>query len=343
MNSIGYKTTADPINGSASTSTSQEKENAKMLNKITSPNSRPAASQVNHEQPTEEDFKTTVVTSELFTNDTPLPLSMGNGGLGSGFASPERRPGPPQDTPSQNRRFSSPSGASSGSTPGSPRPSSETNSLSTTEAQEPEDSDEEVVVFNPRAKRWSSQSKPSNHVPQPTTPAKTLNSRNAASGFETPSSSGSSNQAIATPSPTSHAQNNPLPQAQALRKQEANGQVPRDQTHRNQNLSEQGSRNHSPRNHGPRNRSPRNQAQRKQGRSNQAPQKRAPPAIIDPDFFGRSPVVNIHPNGQNGQARHFHHGTSRRGPRAHEPEVEYVLTSGATREASRGKGKLWVP
>jgi hypothetical protein len=53
--------------------------------------------------------------------------------------------------------------------------------------------------------------------------------------------------------------------------------------------------------------------------------------------------VNIHPNGQNGQGRYFQRGSPRRGPRVLEPEVEYVLTSGATREATRGKGKLWVP
>lgn len=343
LNGIGHEMTVDTISGSASASTPLEKEKTKMSEKIIAPNFQPATNQVNHKQPTEDGFKTPVMTSEIVTNGRPIPTTMENGALRSGFVSPERKPSPPQDTPSQNRQCSSPLGASSGSMPGSPRPSSETNSLSTAEAQEPEDSDEEVVVFNPRAKRWSSQSKPTKNVSQPTTPAKTLNSRNAASGFETPPSSGSSNHAIATPSSPGHAQNSPLSQDQALRNQAASEQSPRDQIHRNQTLSEQGSRNHSPRSHGPRNRSPRNQTQRKQGRPNQAPQNRAPPAIIDPDFFGRSPAVNIHPNGQNGQARYFQRGTTRRGPRAHEPEVEYVLTSGATREASRGKGKLWVP
>lgn len=74
----------------------------------------------------------------------------------------------------------------------------------------------------------------------------------------------------------------------------------------------------------------------------QAPQVKA--TIIDPDAFGRSFATNTRgyvPNGQRG--RNSQRGSPRRGPRMTEPEVDYVLKSGASREASRGRGKLWVP
>lgn len=66
--------------------------------------------------------------------------------------------------------------------------------------------------------------------------------------------------------------------------------------------------------------------------------------IIDPDAFGRSFATNTRgyiPNGQ--RARNSPRGSPRRGPRMNEPEVDYILKSGTTREASRGQGKLWVP
>lgn len=76
--------------------------------------------------------------------------------------------------------------------------------------------------------------------------------------------------------------------------------------------------------------------------SQQVPQVNAP--IIDPDAFGRSFATNTRgyvPNGQ--RARNSPRGSPRRGPRMNEPQVDYVLRSGATREASRGQGRLWVP
>lgn len=324
-------------------STPLEKETTKKPENSIAPNSQPADSQVNEWQAKKDVIDTPIMTSDVVTNEAPAPRIMDTGVLGSAYLSPERKPVFPQEAEPQNRHCSSPSGASSGSMPCSPRLSSETNSLSTTEAQEQEDSDEEVVVFNPRAKRWSSQSKPIKDVSQPTSPAKTLNPRNLASAFESPPRKGSSHQVPVTPSPPSQAQTSPLPRNQTPRNQTSGQQASRDQVYPDQTHSDQGLRNHSPRKNSPRNRSPRNQAQRKQGQPNQTPQNRAPPAIIDPDFFGRSPVVNIKPNGQNGQGRYFHRGSPRRGPRGHEADVEYVLTSGATREATRGKGKLWVP
>lgn len=74
----------------------------------------------------------------------------------------------------------------------------------------------------------------------------------------------------------------------------------------------------------------------------QVPQVKA--TIIDPDAFGRSFATNTRgyiPNGQ--RARNSPRGSPRRGPRMNEPEVDYILKSGTTREASRGQGKLWVP
>ncbi|MCJ1463733.1 hypothetical protein MMC07_002342 [Pseudocyphellaria aurata] len=76
--------------------------------------------------------------------------------------------------------------------------------------------------------------------------------------------------------------------------------------------------------------------------SQQVPQVNAP--IIDPDAFGRSFATNTRgyvPNGQ--RARNSPRGSPRRGLRMNEPHVDYVLRSGATREASRGQGRLWVP
>lgn len=133
----------------------------------------------------------------------------------------------------------------------SSRRSSNVSSPATTQASvEPEDSDEEVVVFNPKLKRLSAQQKPPKQF---------------------------------SPRPPNHANN-----------------------------------------------------------FQQVPQVKA--TIIDPDAFGRSFATNTRgyiPNGQRG--RNSPRGSPRRGPRMHEPEVDYVLKSGASREASRGQGRLWVP
>ena len=69
--------------------------------------------------------------------------------------------------------------------------------------------------------------------------------------------------------------------------------------------------------------------------------------IIDPNAFGRDFTTNLRgyvPNGGH-QLRNSPRGSPRRGggARVHDSEVEYVLRSGATREATRGQGKLWVP
>ena len=78
------------------------------------------------------------------------------------------------------------------------------------------------------------------------------------------------------------------------------------------------------------------------------PQTISYPTIIDPDDFDRSPIIQlprIHtPNGNS----HNHHrmpGSPKRGgvSKSTEPEVDFVLKSGAPRGSTRGRGKLWVP
>lgn len=148
------------------------------------------------------------------------------------------------------------------STPSTRRSSNGTSSVPAKSVSEPEDSDEEVVVFNPKAKRLSAQqkaprqfnSKPSNQVEK------------------------------AHPKPSNQVEKvHPAPAVQT--------------------------------------------------------------PVIDPDAFGRSFATNPRPNYiQNKyQSRYSPRGSPRRGQRMNQPEVDYVLKSGTTREASRGQGKLWVP
>lgn len=348
LDNIGHKKPVDTLSYAKAASTPTEGEKIEKSANSSIPNPQQADRLGIECQVQKDVVDTPIKANDLITNVKPVPVTFVNGNPRSTCDSPERKSLSPQRVETQHQQCSSPSAASSGSMPCSPRPSSETNSLSTTEAQEQEDSDEEVVVFNPRAKRWSSQSKSVRDIPQPKTPAKPLISRTLEPGFESPPRERSSDRVPITPSASSQAQKNLLPPNKSPHNQKSGEQSPRGQIHRDQTQREQGPQRHSPRNMSPRNmsprnNSPRNQGQRRQGRPNQAPVNRAPPAIIDPDFFGRSPVVNINPNGHNGQGRYFHHGGPRRGPRGHEADVEYVVTSGATREAARGKGKLWVP
>ena len=341
LNNIGHEKSADTLCFVEVSTTKIEKETTEKPANSSTPNFQPADRQSDEWQAKKEVIDTPIVASDLVTSEKPAPMTVINAVSRSTDDSPGSAT--PQQAETENQQCSSPSAASSGSILCSPRPSSETNSLSTTEGKEQEDSDEEVVVFNPRAKRWSSQSKSVKEIAQSKSPAQPSSSRTLAPGFESPPRERSSDRIPMTPSPSNHAQTSLLPPNLSPHNQKSGEQSPRGQVHHDQARSKQGPQRHSPRNMSPRNHSPRNQVQRKQGRPNQAPQNRAPPAIIDPDFFGRSPVVNLKPNGQNGQGRYSHHGGPRRGPRGQEEDVEYVLTSGATREATRGKGKLWVP
>ena len=75
------------------------------------------------------------------------------------------------------------------------------------------------------------------------------------------------------------------------------------------------------------------------------------PAVIDPDAFDRSyivqPPTSTPTNGTNGTNGNHRaqgpRGSPRRSPRMPEPDVEYVLKSGSPRAATRGRGKLWIP
>lgn len=353
LDSMGHEKPADALFhvevASAPTETETTKSSATSITPIFQPGNKQGT-----ESPVRKDVIDTPITaSDIVTDEAPTPMPADSGVPRSPNVLPERQGASPQEAENQNQHSSSPSAVSSGSVPCSPRPLSETNSLSTTEAQDEEDSDEEVVVFNPRAKRWSSHAKSIKDTPQPISPAEPLNSRKLAPGFESPPRKESSDRLLATPSPSGHAQTrllppNPSPRGQISGEQSPQGQVNLDPVNGEQSLRKHGPQNMSPRNRdpqngSPRNHSPRNQGQRKQGRPNSAPQNRAPPAIIDPDFFGRSAVVNLNPNGHNGQGRYFNRNKPRRGPRSYEADVEYVLTSGSTREDTRGKGKLWVP
>lgn len=195
------------------------------------------------------------------------------------------------------------SGTSNPSTPSSRRSSNESSSTSAEAVQDPYDSDEEVVVFNPRAKRMVAQSKPAEESPKAPSVVKTSPDSNQYAG-------------------TYSLRNQPSPN------RPSHNQAPRKQ---------------APRNQAPRNQGSYNQGPRKQGFRNPVPRDEPAPAIIDPDFFGRSSAVNIRVNPHPGRPRPSPRGSPGRGPKGQEPDVEYVLTSGATREAVRGKGKLWIP
>ena len=68
------------------------------------------------------------------------------------------------------------------------------------------------------------------------------------------------------------------------------------------------------------------------------------PTVIDPDSFGRSTFVNSKAHNANGHHRHV---SPRAGSRSTavtpEPDVDFVLKTGSPRSATRGKGTLWVP
>ena len=83
------------------------------------------------------------------------------------------------------------------------------------------------------------------------------------------------------------------------------------------------------------------------------------PTVIDPDAFDRSYIVQApssspttNSSGEKkrprshqprGGATKRNQGSPKRNSKTPEPEVEFVLKSGAPRGSARGKGKLWVP
>lgn len=239
----------------------------------------------------------------------------------------------------------------------SSRPSSrESSSLPTQVTQEPEDSDEEVVVFNPRAKRFSAQHKklPTPNVPDsPKAAGATISATTSvAVAMTTDSTAASTAPAIAPVAAPAIAPTKPptaptvVPMiAPTIAPVIAPAIVPATETSPklasakansptlpyvriSSYKAASGKTNPAKPNHGKHSRP-------------QTPVVQA--AIIDPDFFGRSSVVNVRPNIQNGNSRNSPRASPRRGPRIPDSDVDYVLTSGATREAARGRGKLWIP
>ena len=69
----------------------------------------------------------------------------------------------------------------------------------------------------------------------------------------------------------------------------------------------------------------------------------APPAIIDPDAFDRFSIPAPHANIKNDNHRLSPRGSPRRAARTPEPEIDFVLKSGSPRGSARGRGKLWIP
>ena len=83
------------------------------------------------------------------------------------------------------------------------------------------------------------------------------------------------------------------------------------------------------------------------------------PTVIDPDAFDRSYVVqpstsspNTNSSTEKRRPRGHQHrgsgirrgqGSPKRRSKTPEPEIDYVLKSGAPRASVRGKGKLWIP
>lgn len=252
-------------------------------------------------------------------------------------SSPEKQSDFSQEShsePSQLESFSR-SATANGSLASSRRSSHEFSPLQTQTIQEPEDSDEEVVVFNPRAKRFSSQQKPPQQatssvsdstktasITVPLATNATASTTVSAKPSGIPPATSSMKASIIAPSVGSTVANLHKPAF-------ANSNPPKQSSGRGNSFRPASAKA--------------NTAKSNAGRNSRPPAPLAPAAIIDPDFFGRTSVVNIRPNIQNGYPRHSPRGSPRRGSRVPESDVDYVLSSGTTREAARGKGKLWIP
>lgn len=229
--------------------------------------------------------------------------------------------------------------------------SRESSSLPTQVTQEPEDSDEEVVVFNPRARRFSTQHKIS---PKPA-PNVSKSPRTAVVKIPATAASTATVTAPATP-PATPPETSPAiapaivpaivsTAAPVIAPAIAPAIAPTTATSpKLASVNEISPKLSSVRINSYRHASAKTNAAKSNHGKNLRPQPPAvPAAVIDPDFFGRSSVVNVRPSIQNGNSRNSPRGSPRRGPRIPDPDVDYVLTSGATREAARGRGKLWIP
>ncbi|KAL8703833.1 MAG: hypothetical protein Q9201_002982 [Fulgogasparrea decipioides] len=251
--------------------------------------------------------------------------------------------------------------------------------------EDPEDSDEEIVVFNPKAKRLSAQKAQQSQRPQtPAASPKVSHVRNA-SGGRPHSRSGNQRQLRPGPPPVvidpdSFGRNLPAnPQPNVQRTFNPYGAHGRS-THAHRG-------NHRPHN-------PRPYIQGTPTKTNGAsavngvgdhninlPAERVPAPsalanvplaseieaaapVTPPQVLKPSPMVNgsssdVPPSGPSSgvtgsgsltdaalrpeRPRYSPRGSPRRTPITPEPDVGYILRSGQPREATRGRGKLWVP
>ena len=209
-----------------------------------------------------------------------------------------------------------------------------------------EDSDEEVIVFNPRAKRLSAGARGS--------AKENIPSRPRSSGRLVPPE-------LPSPQPGPRTVVSPIPQAdtQVAQYEEHGDQVNPHAVPAEGIQPEMTPKNPTPRgppNH-PNNRSIGRNGPQRAPHHGRPQRSRQPvvPVVIDPDDFGRRPLPpqgrptvmsNTHRGGfQNGYGR----GLSPRGSphaaptRQADPDVDFVLKSGSMRGSTRGRGKLWVP
>ncbi|KAL8688450.1 MAG: hypothetical protein Q9218_005641 [Villophora microphyllina] len=251
--------------------------------------------------------------------------------------------------------------------------------------EDPIDSDEEVVVFNPKAKRLSAQKAQQNQRPQtPTAPPKVSHVRHA-SGGRPRSRNGNQRPSRPAPPPVvidpdSFGRGLPANvQPTAARTFNPYGPQGRIVSDRRGNHRPHNARpymqNTPPKTNGVvlRNGSPAADAlpvtdrlPATSGLANVelAPKPQAPAPITPPAILKPSPVISGTPseappsapslmvNGSptvTGAAlrpekpRYSPRGSPRGTPVAPEPDVGYILRSGQPREATRGRGKLWIP
>ena len=202
--------------------------------------------------------------------------------------------------------------------------------------EEPEDSDEEVVVFNPRAKRLSAKQTTSVKIPEapPAAPYPNSEVEEAPQNFSDP-------QGVPQRVPQNTKMEGSFKGANSHFRSKPMKNSHSSTTHHKSSNSKPGdtvqvrtSQSNPKLTEAPQ---PQRQARTFHSRT------RTPPTIIDPDFFGRSTTVNMRPNIPNGSSRHSPRGSPGRGTRIAQMEVDYVLRSGSSRETTRGRGQLWVP
>ena len=207
-----------------------------------------------------------------------------------------------------------------------------------------EDSDEEVIVFNPRAKHLSSGERSNRKQASPKRPKSS--GRLVSPEFPSPKAPKAQ---VDIPADVPSAQEMPADdQSPEIHSSEVPAEDVRAET--------APGRNNLPRvpTHPLANRSlGRNSRPPHFGRTHRSRQP-VVPVVIDPDDFGRralpqpgrgSGMPNGHRAGfQNGYGR----GNSPRGSphpatRQADPDVDFVLKNGPTRGSTRGRGKLWIP